>query len=357
MFLYEKIFDDLRQKIINNTYKYGDLLPSEREIGKIYSVDRSTVRKAIQLLMDNSLVEKKPNKVTQIIYKVSDNNNLSKGGTLAFFLPSSSDSRDRITVPFYAELFYQTEQICKKHGYSLVYSTLNESDNISDIIEKSNSSIEGIMFLSNTATHHIEECIDLNLPAVLVNGCSNLIPCIRSDDFNGTFIATNNLINKGHTKIAFLSGISKYKNAKERFRGVTQALKESNINLPEEYILGGDFWEQKPAFHAVSSMLENVKELPTAIVSFNDRMAIGAIQAIVHHGLKVPEDISVIGFDNSDLSKNSIPPMDTVEVNIHLMAKSAFREMFFQLHFKESLPTCNVIPVELVLRDSSKSIV
>ena len=103
---------------------------------------------------------------------------------------------------------------------------------------------------------------------------------------------------------------------------------------------------------AVEQMLAKNASYPTALVAFNDRLALGAIQAIRQAGLKVPDDISIIGYDNSDQAKYSVPKITTVEIHASLMAQTAARMLFQQIDDYEVLPVKILTPVELVEQDS-----
>lgn len=356
MYLYQKIFEDLKNKIIKSVYPPGSLLPSEREIGEVYQVDRTTVRKAFQLLVEQSLVEKRAGKGTVVIHRSSITSNntgtASQSGTIAFFLPKSNRNCDRITVPFYSQLFYSVEKECSKMGLSLVYSTLDDADNLSDILCKHNSNFIGIMFVSNISVKHIDQALSLNLPTILINGKSEKIASITSDNFNGTYKSFYHLVDLGHKDICILNGIKDYYSASERMRGVQIAAEECGIPLQPDYMISDNSWEFEDGFNAAKRMLETVDHLPTAILAFNDRLAAGALHAILQANLRVPEDISIIGFDNSDQSKYSMPPLSTVEINVPHIAKIATAYLHYQIQQQTNIPCYISVPVSYIERES-----
>ena len=134
-FLYKKVYQDLKDRIQNGEYLRDALLPSEREIGETYLVDRTTVRKALQLLVDDGLVEKRAGKGTVVVWRPDQEQTQSRpvlrperrNGPIAFLLPRGDNNSSRITQPFYSQLFYRAEKECQKLGYTLVYSTLDGS--------------------------------------------------------------------------------------------------------------------------------------------------------------------------------------------------------------------------------------
>lgn len=354
MFLYQKVFESVKQQILNGELPLGCLLPSEREIGEMFSVDRTTVRKAIQLLADGHFVEKIAGKGTIVIYKSEETTppSMTSNGTIAFLLPKSNRNNDRITVPFYAELFYGVEKQCKRAGYSLIYSTLDEFDDLTSILSRNIANLSGIMFVSNISDRHIEQALSLNIPAILVNGVSDRITSVTSDNFNGTYMACNHLIRLGHKKICVLNGISTYYTAKERLAGVQAALREHNLCLSDKLLISRNSWEFEDGFAATQDMLQMATPHPTAILAFNDRLANGALQAIQQAGLAVPGDISVIGFDNSEQAKYTVPKLSSVEINIPIMAKIAAANLFFQIEVNQNLAVKILVPVSYIERDS-----
>lgn len=360
VFLYKQVYQDLRDKIESGVFQSGDLLPSEREVGDTYHVDRTTVRKAFALLVDSGLVEKRAGKGSVVISRTTsaagtDAPLPGASNTIAFLLPKSTNKSDRITVPFYAELFFNIEKSCKALGYSLLYSSLDSYEDFEHLLAL-HPNISGIIFVSNTSKQCIERALDENIPSVLLNSFNSKVPSILSDNFYGTYDAARYLIGRGHRDIAVLSGISDYVTAKERLQGVVAALRESGLTLREEYFLNAGTWEADGGFEQVKTLLHSGHKAPTAIICFNDRLASGAIQAVTQAGLSVPDDISIFGYDNSDHAKYSIPKMSSVEINTPLMAKSAFLSLLDQMTFKELLPIKIVTPVKLVERESVRTI-
>ena len=114
-FLYKKVYQDLKDRIQNGEYLRDALLPSEREIGETYQVDRTTVRKALQLLVDDGLVEKRAGKGTVVVWRPDQEQTQSRpvlrperrNGPIAFLLPRGDNNSSRITQPFYSQLFYR----------------------------------------------------------------------------------------------------------------------------------------------------------------------------------------------------------------------------------------------------------
>lgn len=333
-FLYKKVYQDLKDRIQKGEYLRDALLPSEREIGETYQVDRTTVRKALQLLVDEALVEKRAGKGTVVVWRPSEttpqlqapSRPQRRNGPIAFLLPKGDNNSSRITQPFYAQLFYRAEKECQKHGYTLIYSTLDESDSFDELVRANGFS--GVFFISNVSHRHLDRALKLQIPSILVNSYYEHMPSILSDNFSGTYNACRYLIERGHKTIGIINGDSRYTTSNERCRGCVTALREAGLSLKNEYCLGGSSWEFEAGLAVVEQMLAKNTTCPTALVAFNDRLALGAIQAIHQAGLKVPDDISIIGYDNSDQARYSMPRITTVEIHTSLMAQTAARMLF-----------------------------
>lgn len=360
-FLYRQVYQDLKDKIVSGYHKPGELLPSEREVGEAYHVDRTTVRKAFSLLVEEGLVEKKAGKGSVVIRQGDEKEDPagapSPNGakTIAFLLPKSTNKSDRITVPFYSELFYNIEKECRALGYTLLYSSLDDSEDLGHLLDQ-HKDISGIMFVSNISAGCITQTVEKKIPCVLLNSVNPQIPSVLSDNYSGTYAAAGYLIQKGHRDIAILNGIPDYVSARERYQGAAAAMASYGVTIKKEHYMCADTWEADGGYRVTEAMLAACSKPPTAILAFNDRLASGAIQAIRQAGLSVPDDISIIGYDNSDHARYSIPRISTVEIHVPWMAKAALRNLMDQIAYGERYPLKILIPATLTLYDSVKDL-
>lgn len=369
MFLYKKVYSSLKDSILSGHYSFGSLLPAERELVSEYSVDRSTIRKAIELLEDEGLLEKRQGRKTMVCYSAKKSIKTFPSKTeladdvdentymqvIAFLLPLGNNNEDRISIEFYSQLFSECERLFKKQGYSVFYSSLDDED-IDGLRKRLGNSLVGIIFVSDISEKYMYQAINYGIPAVLLNSYTKLLPSIISDNFSGMIQATEHLIELGHRDIAVVNGVSDHVTAIERLRGVEDAMLSAGLKLRPKNIIEAKSWEYEEAVSAVDTYLSSVEKIPTAIIAFNDRLASGTIKAITLHNLKVPDDISVIGFDNSSLSNYTDPKLSSVDINVDLLAKNAFISLYHQLRFKERIPAKILVPVSYCEKCSVKSI-
>ena len=341
----------------------GQLLPSEREIGEQHQVDRTTVRKALKMLVDENLVVKLAGigtKVTRTARLKETRPDPSGGsttgkprgmmqGSIGFFLPPSVHRTDRISQPFYSTLFYHTERACRENGYACYYSTLDELDDFEEILRRQH--FDGIMFVSNSPETCIRKALDEHIPAVLVNEYNPNLPSYLPDNINGMISMCDYLVGLGHRRFALITGISTYLTSRERLIGCSYALSKHGIEPP--YVASCD-WEPDTAYRISKELLSTVEELPTAIVGFNDNIAIGCLRAASELGLRVPQDITIVGFDDVEQSRYSIPAVTTVHIGITELAQAAVQGLFFQMHHgSPGSLTRSYVPSSLVIRGSS----
>jgi DNA-binding LacI/PurR family transcriptional regulator len=182
-----------------------------------------------------------------------------------------------------------------------------------------------------------------------INGMTTLI--VKVNNFAGAYSAVKYLLTMGHRKIMYLAGIEGTRTNQEREKGYLSALKEARINWKKE--LAADFRldtaYQKIMHHWLQ--LNNSDELPTAIFAANDLMAIGALKAFAQLKVRVPEDISIIGFDNIPFSDCTHPPLTTIAQPTYQMGQKAV-ETLLKLIDKKKIKKSVEFETELIERDS-----
>jgi LacI family repressor for deo operon, udp, cdd, tsx, nupC, and nupG len=170
---------------------------------------------------------------------------------------------------------------------------------------------------------------DPNLSVVILNRIieSSRVHCINTDRETGMYQATKYLLSLNHRKIAYISGPPDWELSKARLQGIQRALTEANISLDPQFQRWG-FPTIDAGFQVTSSLLQQPPEKrPTAILAFNDLMAIGTLHAIRSFGLVVPNDISVVGFDDNYFTAHTNPPLTTVSQPKYQIGQLAVRKI------------------------------
>lgn len=179
------------------------------------------------------------------------------------------------------------------------------------------------------------------------------ISYIDVDNIAGSYEAVMHLISLGHRRIAFLNGPESYTNSIDRLAGYKKALKENDIPYDSKNVLLGNYG--KKSGYKVSSDILKLSEAPTALFAGNDRMAAGLIQGLTEKGQKIPGDISVAGYDDSDISTIIQPALTTVHIPFFEMGKRCIRELIKQVKGERSGSFKVLVKPELVVRESTGS--
>jgi DNA-binding LacI/PurR family transcriptional regulator len=176
---------------------------------------------------------------------------------------------------------------------------------------------------------------------------------VVADEADGAWQATHHLMKLGHSKIALISAPPQFEENAKREQGYRKALREKGIVPPDEYVVYTPDWS-KDSGEAACKKLLALPDRPTAIfVPAGDLVARGAMQAIHGEMLKMPDDISIIGYDDMSFAQALIPPLSTVRQPIQQMAEQLARGLIAQAENRQSRPLHGHIKPELVLRLSA----
>lgn len=204
--------------------------------------------------------------------------------------------------------------------------------------------------------HHPESYMGIlcqrSFPCVLVDhqgiGIDTL--SVGATNFEGALTATEYLINLGHRRIGFITGTMTMGCATERLRGYERALKQHGLRLDPRLVAEGDFQQQQG--YACAHHLLSLKARPTAIFASNDVMAFGAMEAARDLGLRIPDDVSIVGFDDVPQAESVHPPLTTVRQPLREMGRAAARLLVKRINGAGDLVTRIQLPTSLTVRQS-----
>jgi LacI family transcriptional regulator len=211
-----------------------------------------------------------------------------------------------------------------------------------------------ILVASDLAPSIPAELRRLHVPMVLVDpaGVPTLdLPTIGATNWAGGLLATQHLIGLGHRRIGFIAGPSRLLCSRARLDGYRAGLEAAGIEVDEEFVKSGDFYH-KSGFEGAGALLD-LAQRPTAIFASSDQMAFGVYEAVRRRGLRIPDDVSVVGFDDLPEACWSPPPLTTVRQPLVEMGRLAARAVL-RLAQGEALDTPRVeLATELVVREST----
>ncbi|AIQ11657.1 LacI family DNA-binding transcriptional regulator [Paenibacillus durus] len=299
--------------------------PTIKDVAKMANVSIATVSRVLNNLGGYS--DKTKQRVNEAIRELGYQPNAIARGlinkrtqTLGVLFPNVSSS-------FSSDILQGVEDFAHSRNYSvLVCNTDGEEKRTMKYLQLlREKQVDGIIFSSSMLKDEYYETIkSMKIPVVLISSQSNYpaIPYVTINDRLAACDAVEYLINRGHRKIAMIAGTENdVLTGAPRMDGYLRALRKHRIPIDERYLVHGDF-RFESGCKALETLLRTAPDI-TAIFAASDEMAIGVLSAASRHGLKVPDDLSVIGFDGLQLSNMVVPPLTTVSQPLQEMGKIA----------------------------------
>lgn len=263
-------------------------------------------------------------------------------------------------APYFAEVIHAVEEYCYRQGYSLfLCNTENDPDKIKNHLEMlAKKRVDGLLIMCSEYDQATRELLSTfsSIPIVIMDWEQNneLTDIIQDNSFEGGFLATQYLINNGHKDIGIITGSLATTIAKDRLAGFEKAMQEANLVINPEWKLEGSF-QPEDGYECMNRILSLAK-YPTAVFCCCDTMALGAISAIGEKGLKVPDDISIIGYDDIHSSRFYSPPLTTIHQSKIRLGKQALILLFERINDKSAKHKIIEVFPELIIRKSVKSV-
>ncbi len=219
--------------------------------------------------------------------------------------------------PFFSEILQGIEEVAQGHGYSLFMAASRqdekmEKNNIQAMVERR---VEGVIICSTPVSPtQSRQLTSFGVPIVVVNNqaAEAYRYSIYHDDRDGSHSLTHHLLELGHRRIAFLGNASAERSSHDRLVGFEQAMQSAGVVIPPWFIHQAPAGRPEHGQQAVEHFLA-FADRPTAIVCYNDMIALGVLQGLRIKGLQVPQDVSVTGFDNIFFSAYTDPPLTTFD--------------------------------------------
>lgn len=320
------IYNNLKTQIQSGAYAPGSQLPFERELCESYDVQRITVRKALDMLVQDGLIVKKPGRGSFVRSDDPKADSPAQAGVLLFVMNKSQNDIRSNSSAYNAQLFFLMVQLCRSEGYTLLYTGISSEEEIRALQEQ--HPLTGAFLVSAVGNNIVEQVLQTQIPVVCLNHYHSNALSILPDNQAGIRMAISRLSELGHRSIAFMGGPEESFNACERLQAFNASLSEFGLAPRPELLLRGD-WTYESSIEAVSSLFKRLPrdQWPTALLAASDMMAIGAIEAAHRHGLSVPSELSVIGFDNIDFCNFCSPQLTSVGPDARQMARIAVEHM------------------------------
>ncbi len=328
-----------------------------KDIAKIARCSQSTVSKALNGRQDISSKTKKRiltiaaehNFVPNNTRKYNHNQRTENIGVVF-----CKESQPLSGNPFYSRVLEGIEGELVLNNYNLVLNLLPEKSGTAIPKMIKERKIDGLIMIGIMTDQFIQQIKNIEIPVISVDPAYEHADLnkVTIDNERGAFVATKYLIDKGHEKIAFISGVLERSSFKYRFNGYAKAMKTCALPIIGDYIKCSGV---EKGYEQVSELLK-LKDKPTAIFSANDTNALYGYKAILDQGLSIPEDISIVGFDDISMAKYASPPLTTVRVYKEEIGSVAVRKLLGFIDQKPNSQVHVLVPTRFVERDSVKSI-
>ncbi len=260
-----------------------------------------------------------------------------------------------ITNPFFSELIQGFEDVAVESGYEILIGSTNYDPKrwelcIRRMLERKAEGVAVMTF--GIEGPLLEQLAERNIPLVFIDTgpSSSLISLLKVDYRHGIRQGVQHLAALGHRNIGFISGPGPLSSAHARLEAFTQSLRECGIPLQPEWIIEGDH-TLEGGIRATEQLLTG-NRLPTAVMCSNDMTAIGVLHKIYRAGLRVPADLSVIGFDDVHMARVMIPPLTSIQMSRLDLARAAVTAL--RSHVENTTPQREYgIDTRLVVREST----
>ena len=303
---YYTLMEELKQAIMSGSIKPGEKLPSENELSDRYHISRHTVRKALSILINEGYIEAEHGRGTFCSQRMGHMKNSRNVAVVTTY----------ISDYIFPRLIQGMDKVLTENGYSIILkntanSRTKEERVLEDILTKD---IEGLIIEPSKSqiyckhTNLYAMLDQYEIPYVVIQGVySQMIdkPHILMDDCKGGYMVTKHLIDAGHRKILGIFKADDFQ-GKERHKGYVKALQEAGIAYDPDMVVWFHTEDRKTKPAMMMELFLEQKVEMDAVVCYNDQIAIEVIRCLQRNGLRVPEDISVTGYDNSVIAEGTV---------------------------------------------------
>lgn len=329
------------------------------DIAKEMNVSTVTVSKALgdRDGVSAELRERIKRKATEMGYRVHAGNHGAKDGltynigiiVAKHFISDASS--------FYWIVYRYIVELLQKQNYYGMLEVVGDKVINGEPEEVPNSvldkKIDGLIVLGQLSDTYIDRLMSHDLPTVFLDFYGSRVDAdsVLSDSFYGAYMLTNHLIENGHRKIGFLGSISSTSSIQDRYLGYYKALLENRIPLRQDWVIGDRSNESDifPEFRLPS-------ELPTAFVCNCDETAYKLVNQLKSAGYSIPDDISIVGYDNHIYSTICSPRLTTIDVNSHVMSAEAVEIILHKIRDVNYRKGRTLVTGKLVRRESVKNL-
>lgn len=327
------------------------------DVAKAMNVSTVTVSKALgdREGVSEALRERIKQKATEMGYRIHTGSRALKDG-LTYNI-GIVVAKHFVSEPssFYWIMYKYLVELLQRQNYYGMLEVVEDGANGSCEIPNSvrDKKVDGLILLGQFSDEYIDKLVANYIPAVFLDfyGSRENAETVLSDSFYGSYILTSHLIANGHRKLGFLGSISSTSSIQDRYLGFYKALLENRLPLRQEWIIG----DRSPEGETYKTY-SLPQELPTAFVCNCDEVAFHLVNQLTEMGYRVPDDISVVGYDNHIYSTMCQPHLTTMDVNSQAMATEAVDIILHKIRDGSYKRGRTMVSGKLIRRDSVKNL-
>lgn len=356
--LHIQLLDELRHKIKTGELAPETQLPGEWELVEQLGVSRATIQRAWQSAQEEGLIYRVAGKGTFVAAPEPDED---RRRAIGFFIPEYRGT-------FAVQMLSGAERVLREHGYHVQFALTDRNiDEENRLLQQLiNDDVRGCILVParGPTSGRLLASNALKVPVVLMDRPVNglLLPCVTSNNYVGGLQAMNHLVELGHRDVIFVARPHlDLWTVSERHRAYQDVMYRTGHTPKIPFLIGDDhelssyeaYLEQDDEEIVPLIKLLQSSERPTAIFAVNDWMALKVQRAISLAGLRNPEDISLVGFDDLDIAQYQNPPLTTVAQNAYLIGAEAARRMITLVKGEQTENILTLVPTQLIVRSST----
>lgn len=274
--------------------------------------------------------------------------------TIGIILPRPAE--EAFLNLFFPELIHGMVSQTTHAGYDLMMTSgTNEREEVEAITRLvKGRRVDGVVLLSSRKNDRVISFLHADKFPFVVIGRSEQYPDILSvdtDNIQAAYDVTKHLIQQGHKRIGFINGPSHLTISQDRLEGYRKALAEAGLPTKPEWVVEGEFLQESGI--RAASFLTGYSDRPTALVVIDDVVASGVLRGLAELGYKVPNDMSIAGFNNIAISQLTIPPISSIDIGIYQLGYTASQMLIHSIQGKTLEQNRIIIPHRLIVRESS----
>ncbi len=365
--LHIQLRQQLQALIESGYYLPGSRLPSENQLQRQLNISRNTIRQALREAELDGLIKRIPGKGTFVADQSANTNH--HGQPMIGFITCEFDTE------FEQLLLKGVESAAHQHHYQIVFSNshhdpVEESRALDQLAE---NQVRGVVLWSHGPEYeaqHLRNRVENGfMPVVMMDRTLPDLPCdyIASDNYEAGCLAAQHLLALGHTQIVFLchEGLNLLP-VRDRLRGYQESLRALGITPPDPWIVLDEGTEMTssralalcedldhPTMQALTARFREDNGRPTAIFAVNDYMALVTLRAAQQAGLKIPDDLSIIGVDDAAFASHIEPPLTTIVQDTYTIGQRAVEFLLQRIMGYDGPPRREAIPVKLSARGTT----